>query len=262
MMAALLAAVAAALLVPTDPLRRLRGGHGSRARLGPRRVAIGLAIALVGAASLAILGLRPSGWLAICGVVGGTALLVVRSGIRRRRARAAAAETAQVARLLASLLHSGVVPAGALALAAEDFPALRPAATAVTLGGAPAAELTLLARSPGCEGYSMLGAAWHVAHRSGAPVADVLADLSQRLRQERTLHSTIEQELSTARASGQIMAALPAGAVMLGTAVGADPLGLLVTSPLGELLILIGVTLTAAGILWIDRLASPPRWLR
>lgn len=262
MIAALLTGLAAALVVAGDPARRLRVLDAGAAVRGTGRLVTVVVIALAAAGCLVLLGPRWSGWLAICGVVAGTVFLVVARGRRRRAARAASADTARAARLLASLLRSGLIPGRALALTAEDFPVLRPAATSAALGGDPAGELAAAARVPGCEGLGTLGAAWQVAGGTGAPVAQVLGDIAQRLREERSLQGTVEQELSTARATGQIMAALPFAAVLLGTAAGADPLGFLLASPLGEALILVGVVLTATGVLWIDRLATPGgrRW--
>lgn len=55
------------------------------------------------------------------------------------------------------------------------------------------------------------------------------------------------------------MAALPFLAVGLGFAVGVNSLRFLTGDPLGRVLLVVGVSMTAAGVLWIDALARPRR---
>ena len=163
------------------------------------------------------------------------------------------------ARVLSSLLKAGQIPSAALAEAAEDCPLLATAATAARLGGDVATELRTAAGRPGREGLALVAAAWQVSERSGAPVADVLATVAENLRRERQLGAVVETELSAARTSGHIMAALPFLALALGFAAGGNPVDFLLEGPIGQMLILVGVALTAVGVVWIDRLAAAPR---
>ena len=48
---------------------------------------------------------------------------------------------------------------------------------------------------------------------------------------------------------------LPFGALLLGSFVGANPLGFLLEHPLGMVLALAGVSLAAAGVVWTEKLA-------
>jgi type II secretion system F domain protein len=87
-------------------------------------------------------------------------------------------------------------------------------------------------------------------------VASVLQQVAEGLRDERELVGLVEAELAMARGSSRVMAALPLGALLLGTLVGADPLGFLIRSPFGVVLALVGVSLAALGVVWTERLAA------
>ena len=148
----------------------------------------------------------------------------------------AAEECARAARILASLLRAGQIPTAALREAAADCPVLEPAAAAAAIGADVPRTLEAAASRPGQDGMRSVAAAWRVSERSGAPVAECLARVAENLRRQRQLQAVVEAELAAARASGRIMAALPFLAAGLGFAAG--------------------VTLTASGVLWIDRLAQ------
>jgi tight adherence protein B len=50
------------------------------------------------------------------------------------------------------------------------------------------------------------------------------------------------------------MALLPLLGLALGAGMGADPIQVLLSSALGNILLLVGVSLTCAGLLWSDRI--------
>ncbi|NHB85424.1 hypothetical protein G7085_14535 [Tessaracoccus sp. HDW20] len=79
-----------------------------------------------------------------------------------------------------------------------------------------------------------------MSERVGAPVADVLAGVSEAMRAEQRVSAVVEAELSAARTSGHIMAVLPFLAVGLGYSVGVDPLAFLTGGPLGQVLVSAG----------------------
>ncbi|MDO5677273.1 MAG: type II secretion system F family protein [Propionibacteriaceae bacterium] len=258
--AALVAALAAALLIgPRAGLRRLEPPRPARQwKVSPWAVlAITAAVGVGGA-----FGARAVGWLAVASIALGTAgWLVVAAGKRRAQARRAA-ECAVAARVLSSLLRSGQIPTAALAEAALDAPVLAPAAAAARLGADVGAELIRAADAPGQAGLLSIAAAWSVSERSGAPVAAVLTEVAENLRRQRQLQAVVESELAAARTSGHIMAGLPFLAVGLGFMAGADPLAFLFGGVVGQVLVLAAVTLTAAGVLWIDRLARVKQVVR
>ena len=258
---AAIAGLAAALALgpaPARSLERLRATPPSRIRRRrrwPAVLGIVAALALVGGGW----GIRALGWAVAFAVAGGTVAWLTISHRAAARERRAAAECAEAATLLASLLRSGQIPAEALSTAAEDCPALATAAAIARLGGDVAEELASASARPGCAGLARIGAAWRVCGRSGAPIAPVLSLVADALRRERQVGAMVEAELAAARMSGRIMAALPFAAVGLGFAAGVNPVDFLLGQPLGGFLVLVGTVLTAVGVLWIDRLARPTR---
>ena len=257
---ALVAALGVALLLGPDPARRLaRMSTDSDVGVpGSGRPMSLTVLALTGAALVgAALGMRALGWFVIGGIAAGTVGWLLVQHRRRAEALRSADEVARAARVLASLMRAGQIPTVALAEAAEDCPVLARAASGARLGADVGDQLAGAASAPGMGGMALIAAAWRVSERSGAPVADVLAGVAENLRRERRMRGLVEAELAAARSTGHIMAALPFLAILLGFAAGADPLRFLFGEAVGQLLVLGGVVLTAAGVLWIDRLARP-----
>jgi tight adherence protein B len=58
------------------------------------------------------------------------------------------------------------------------------------------------------------------------------------------------------KASAGALALLPVLGIALGEAIGAGPLGVLTGTGLGQALLLAGVTLLCAGVLWSGRITS------
>lgn len=252
---AALAALAAAVLLGPAPQARLQiRGASHRARRRPRlRREIALPASVVAAGS----ALHPPAALLLAagGVMAATLWFLFRSHLLRRRRAAAAQQCARAARVLASLLQAGQIPTTALAQAASDCPVLAPAAAAARLGGDIGEELGRAGRVPGQESMTSIAAAWSISERTGAPIADVLTGVAEALRRQLRIAAVVDAELAAARTSGHIMAVLPALAVGLGFAVGVNPLTFLTGAPLGRLLLLMGVALTASGVLWIDSMS-------
>lgn len=260
MTAALLAGVAALLLIAPPPHARLQAGARHRTpaarRPLPWRVAPVAALLLLVAAIFAPGALW---WILACAISGGTCAFLVRGHRARRAELRLARECARAARVLASLMAVGKIPTAALLDAAQDCAVLGSAAQAVQLGGDVPGELERASLRRGLEALRPIGAAWRLAERTGAPMAAILARVADDLRRRQQLGALIEAELAAARASGHIMAALPFLAVGLGFAVGVNSLRFLTGEPLGRVLLVVGVSLTAVGVLWIDALARPRR---
>lgn len=258
MLTPLLAGAAAWLVVPPPALATLGrlSATPSPKRRGPLRLAP-VAAASSGAGAAVLMGLGPSalGWSVTAAILAGMLTWFVVGRARRSAARRRSESVAAAARLLASLLRSGQIPSAALRDAAGEHEVLREAAATATLGGDVPAALRAREHEPGAQGLGMIGAAWRVSERSGAPIAGVLEGVAETLRQEQRLRSTVETELATARTSGQIMAVLPVGAVGLGFLGGTNSLEFLFGHPVGQWLCAVAMGLTAAGTVWIERLA-------
>ena len=236
-----------------------RSGHGRavashRARMRRNNLLLMGGTGLVAVA--VVFGLRVAGWTLVVVIAAGTAAWVLRRAAAERVRRNRADETTRVTVGLAMLLRAGQIPTAALAETATDCDALAPVAAVATLGGDVPAALQEVSETPGREGLARVAGAWRVAERTGAPVASVLLQVAEGLRAERELAGVVEAELAMARGSARIMAFLPLGALLLGSFVGADPLGFLLGNPLGLVLALAGVGLAAAGVVWTEKLAA------
>ena len=256
-LAVLSAVVSVALMVGRAPERRLAEGRGTpRPRRRSRAWMIGQGVALVGLTGAVVVGLSAS----LLVVAAATALGVTAHVILTRRdARIAANRSHDVARacrVLAAQLRIGQVPSVALRSAALDCPPLeRPAATQA-IGGDVAGALREVGRAPGYDGLRDLAMAWTLAERSGAPIAYLATRVSGSLRTLEANRAAVSAELAAPRASGRLLAALPALGLAMGTVTGGDPLRFLLTSLPGRACVLGGVLLASAGVLWTEHLAD------
>ena len=99
-----------------------------------------------------------------------------------------------------------------------------------------------------------LMAGWELAARQGlaiTPMIDAVAmDASERLAAD----SERAGQVAGPRVSGYVMAALPVLGLLLGAGMGADPVQVLAHTGVGNVLLVVGVTLTCAGLLWSARI--------
>ena len=237
-----------------DGSRRGTAAASHQARSQRNTLVLAGGSALVAVA--AVFGFRAAGWGLVAVIAAGTAAWVLKRSAAERARRTRADETTRATVGLAMLLRAGQIPTTALAEAAADCTALAPVAAVATLGGDVPRALVEVAGVPGREGLARVAGAWRVAERTGAPVASVLLQVAEGLRAERELAGVIEAELAMARGSARIMAFLPIGALLLGSLVGANPLGFLLDHPLGLVLALAGTGLAAAGVVWTEKLAA------
>jgi len=188
--------------------------------------------------------------------------------VRVRRARALAAarrdersRAAEACSALAGELRAGRAPADALDAAAElgsgpFATALRTAAGAVRLGGDPVPAL----RPPdGCavpEVLRALAACWTVCAGSGSGLAAAVERLEEGLRAEQAQRRAVDAELAGPRATAGLLAVLPAGGLLLAVGLGADPLSVLLETPLGLTCLTVGLALDALGVWWTGRLVA------
>jgi tight adherence protein B len=188
--------------------------------------------------------------------------------LRREQARAAARRDAEALRTgvteLASAmvgeLRAGKPPADSLLAAAEtlDGPLRTRLADVVNVarvGGDVPTALTRAAAPPGADALARIAACWRVAAERGAGFAAALSRVAAGLRAEDAGHCEVEAELSGARSTAHLLAVLPAFGLLLGQAVGADPVDVLTHSPLGVGCLVAGLVLIALGLDWTDRIA-------
>jgi tight adherence protein B len=180
-----------------------------------------------------------------------TVARMILAGLHARLMRRRQAELLTGLRLLAAELEAGGQPSAAFAAAAlvcpEHATEFSAAADAARGGHDPPL---------GAAGLQGLAHAWSVARVTGAPLAAtvnrVADDLAAQIDQRRAVSSAV----AGAQSSAAMLAGLPVLGLLLGAAMQAHPLGVLLGTPAGQLLCLVGVVFDAAGVLWTRRLTS------
>lgn len=222
---------AARLLTTTRPAL-----HSLRARVESLsgRQAVALAIALAALAGALLGGV-------VAGVVaGGYAAVAVREVQRRRAARELVSMRTRSLDALCGLaadLRAGL-PTGVGS----------PAGFLGEAGGPVAVEDARMAR--------LTSAAWRLAERTGAPIADLVERIEADARALDRASASAAAQAAGARATAWLLAGLPLGGIGLGYSIGADPLAVLLHTPIGAACAVSAIVLQVAGLVWADRLAS------
>lgn len=172
---------------------------------------------------------------------------------RERERRAAA--VIELCGAVAGELRAGRQPVEAL-LAAPPGPIGErwgPVSAAARFGGDVPEALRRAARSPGAEGLTGVAACWQVAVDEGAGLAAGLDRVAAALRAERDHQQHLRSKLAGPRATAVVLMLLPALGLGLGSALGADPLHVLLHTPAGLACLLAGGLLEWAGFAWTAR---------
>ncbi|MFJ1595448.1 type II secretion system F family protein [Streptomyces sp. NPDC088261] len=193
---------------------------------------------------------------------GAVAVPLVRRRLRaRERARAAERRAGGVVALCgaaAGELRSGAQPIQALLAAAVATGGLGEAealvVAAARFGGEVPEALRQAAREPGREGLAGLAACWRVAVDGGAGLAAGLDRLEAALRAEREQREGLRAQLAGAWSTVVVLALLPVLGLAMGSALGADPLRVLLHTPAGLGCLAVGGLLEGAGLWWAGRI--------
>ncbi|MEV6053327.1 type II secretion system F family protein [Streptomyces sp. NPDC052107] len=246
-------------VVATGPLswdRALAELRRLRDRLGAEwwALAAGLLLGLLGASVIPV----------VVGAAGVPVLRRVRLARQARRVREGRADAVIVlCGALAGEVRAGRQPGEALLRAARDSGGLGEAQAAVVaaarFGGDVPGALTAAARQAGAEGLLGLAACWRVAVDQGAGLAAGLDRLDAALRAERDQRADLRAQLAGARATTVLLAVLPALGLLLGSAMGADPLHVLLHTGAGLGCLAIGSAFEAAGMWWAVRIVRGAR---
>ena len=94
-----------------------------------------------------------------------------------------------------------------------------------------------------------------LAESSGAPLADVLDRLDAHLRAVDRASAAAAAQAAGARASAWLLAMMPLAGVGIGFVIGADPLRVLLHTPIGAACLLGATALQLAGLAWAGRLS-------
>jgi tight adherence protein B len=90
--------------------------------------------------------------------------------------------------------------------------------------------------------------------RTGCSLADVLGALEDDLRARHRHELELRATTAGPRAGALLLAGLPVLGLAMGGGVGADPWRVLTTTGTGQVLLVAGVALEVAGVLWVARL--------
>lgn len=200
---------------------------------------------LAAAAALALLVLRPPSY----DLRRLPAWQLVRDDPGARRAR-----ELEWLEALVTEVRGGADPAAALVASSRSVPGVVPhgEAAAGGFGDVVAALRSDGARSPLVRAVA---ACWEVASGSGAGLASSLATLADAGREDARLHRELQAGLAEPRATALVLAALPVVGLGLGALLGADPVGWLLGSAPGMLVLTAGLGLEALGAWWAWRIA-------
>ena len=144
--------------------------------------------------------------------------------------------------------HAGRVLAAAAAAGARG----EPVAGVLRAGAASVARARRPARSAEVEGLATLAATVAVHERTGAPVADLLDRAAAGLRADSDAALARRSALAAPLATARVLVALPPLGLLLGLAVGGDPVRVLLTEPVGRGCAVVG-TVCAVSAWWWSR---------
>ncbi|MFT3860294.1 type II secretion system F family protein [Micropruina sp.] len=246
------------------PWRRVRARTKQR-RVDPAPRLV--PVLVVGVATLAGAGwvigsVRAAVLATLAGACLSAAVWTLANARRGRRQARARDEVAQGASELAALLRAGHAPGRALQVVARAAPCFGEPAAHFAIGGDVTDALRRGADRPGYEGLRGLAAAWRTAQRTGASMTSFLDELSAQLAAERELGRSVATELAAARLTGRLLGFLPLVGIVLGYAVGGDPVAFLLSSDPGLWCLTAGVGLAVAGVVWSEKLAERAGRLR
>jgi tight adherence protein B len=251
LLAVALAMAAAALALPG----RRRVPLAPSARVPPRLL-VPIAVAALAVGLWSWLDAHQFALAALAGlVVWGLGRL-----LGRRQAARAADRTAEqvlaVCDAMASDLAAGQPPLASLRRAAEAWPGFAPVAAAAQMGADVPGILRELAERPGARQLRTLAATWQVAHDTGSGLAVAISQAAEAIRADRRTARLVAAELASAHATARMLAVLPVGVLLLGMGVGGDPVGFLTGSTAGVVCLTVGLGLSFAGLLWLERIAD------
>ena len=99
-----------------------------------------------------------------------------------------------------------------------------------------------------------IDAAWQVAELTGAPLTEVLGRVRADVAARRDTARQVRAAVAGPASSAVLLALLPVLGAGLGAAMGADPLGVLLGTSAGRLLLCLGAMLDAVGVMWTQRM--------
>lgn len=195
-------------------------------------------------------------------------LLLATLGVRRRLNRARRRRNAEATALQDALdvlvgeLRVGAHPVAAMTVAGHEAhgriaESLNGVAARAVLGAdVPAGLRAEGRRSPSPGHWDRLAVCWHLAQTHGLAIAALMRAAQRDIAERERFRGRVEAGMAGARATAVILAGLPLLGVLLGHAIGAEPLGFLLSDGAGGWLLLVGTAFVCAGLLWSDRITA------
>jgi tight adherence protein B len=260
--AGLLVAGAVVIGWPGAPARHRLTGASGAGRLVLRLPRVGFTRPrplLIGS----IVGVAAVGWLcggpvaAVVGVV--YTALAGRALIRRAVRREAVAARSRALDDLAAWaadLRAGLVT-GSIGAGSADAGSVGAGSVGAGSVGAGSMDAGSMGAGPaGGRLAERAGSVARLAERTGAPAADLIERIEADGRAADRAAASAAAQAAGAQATAFLLAGLPLGGIGLGFVIGADPVHVLLRTPLGAACAVTAVLLQGGGLLWAERLAS------
>ncbi|WP_141737430.1 type II secretion system F family protein [Corynebacterium sp. HMSC29G08] len=239
---ALLCAAALALHAPS-PASRVNSGPGRS--WSPGWIPVG-----VGAVSLVAFSVGRAGVVIAAAMAAAVVVYTLQERRNQRLQLAGAQAAATFIGHLAEGVSAGATMADAAARAAERLPSGVPRAllhdvsllTSFTHQGSLPPTLT----TPELERVACL---WRCAQTRGVPIASLLATARDEIDTRLQHRAATDAALTGPKTTATMLSLLPLGGIAMGSAMGANPIGLLLGPGLGSVLLLVGTALVCGGVL-------------
>lgn len=196
------------------------------------------------------------------GAVAGTVALRRHHRIRQDRRAAESVALQSALEVLVGELRTGAHPVSAFGVAAEEVSGhvaagMRAVAARARLGADVAAGLDDAAVvSPLPMHWQRLAACWRLAEAHGLAVATLMQTAGQDIVERERFSSKVSAAMVGARTTAAMLAGLPVVGIALGQLIGAEPIAFLLAPGIGGWLLVVGVLLACAGLLWSDRIVA------
>ncbi|HUR75310.1 MAG TPA: type II secretion system F family protein [Sporichthya sp.] len=176
----------------------------------------------------------------------------------RRRAETERIRVVEFASALAAEVRAGR-PARAAVVAAVDGGAAGTWGAGVRAAAAGDADvgsaLAAAAEQPGADDLRDVAACWQLAEVTGAGLGGALEEVAAAAGERSAHRARVRAQLAGVRTTGWLLAALPLVGMALAASAGARPWQVLLGTPSGLALLVLGLGLDAAGVLWLQRMA-------
>ncbi|MCX2933099.1 type II secretion system F family protein [Mycobacterium sp. CVI_P3] len=232
-----------------------------RGRIGLATQRTGVRGPMLAACAVAAVLLPPP--VLLCSAVLGMTLFARRRRRRRDQTRNQAGRAlAGALETLVGELRVGAHPVRAFAIAAGESDggigaALRAVAARAWLGADVGAGLLAMADSTSVPAqWDRLAVCWRLAADHGLAMAALMRAAQRDIMERQRFIARVEAGLAGARATAGILAGLPLVGVLLGELIGAHPVRFLLGGGAGSVLLVTGVGLVCAGLVWADHITD------